>query len=198
MVDGARKPNRLERPPIWPTVDRRALVNVLTLARLPFAGLGTWTALTGDALSTVTFGLAAVATDIGDGMLARRWNVETEWGSNFDSVMDVIFYALLVYWVYHFQPQAILDHVGLLATFSIAYALLLLAGHALERSIAQHDRVSRAAGTVGGLTAFWFISFGYHEWMLFTTALFATADIAHRLHGAVQVIARKRRGLEGS
>lgn len=179
-------------------VDRRTLVNALTLARLPFALLGTWAALAHDALSTVTFGCAAVATDIGDGMLARRWDVETEWGSNFDSVMDVIFYALLVYWVYAFQPEAILDHLGLLIVFASAYALLLVTGHVLERSIAQHDRVSRAAGTVGGLTAFWFISFGYHEWMLFTTALFATADIAHRLHGAVQAIARNRRGLEGS
>lgn len=177
-------------------MERRALVNALTLARLPFAGLATWAALEQARLPTVTFGLAAVATDIGDGMLARRWDVVSEWGSNFDSLMDIAFYALLVYWVYLFHPEPILEHAGLILSFFTAYAVLLLAGQLLERSIAQHDRVSRAAGTAGGIAAFWWIGFGFHSWMLFTVALFVTADIAHRLHGAVQVLARRRRGLE--
>lgn len=191
------EPKRLERPPDSGAVDRRYLVNALTLARLPFTGLATWAAFAQDSLSTVTFGLAAIATDVGDGMLARRWDVESEWGSNFDSLMDTIFYSLLVYWVYLFEPQAVRENLGLIVTFFIAYGVLMFAGQLLKRSIAQHDRISRAAGTVGGAAAFWFIAFGYTPWMLFVAALFGTADIAHRLHGAVQALARKRRGLEG-
>lgn len=168
----------------------------MTLARLPFVGLGTWAAVEQAELATVTFGVAAVATDMGDGMLARRWRVQSEWGSNFDSLMDVVFYAALAGWVYAFTPRAILDHVGLLATFFVGYMVMLAAGQLLEHSIAQHDRISRAAGAMGGLTALWFITVGYEPWLLFAAALFATADLAHRLHGAVQAIAHRRRGLE--
>lgn len=178
-------------------MDRRAIVNALTLARLPFVGLATWSAIAYDALSTVTFGLAAVGTDIGDGMLARRWDVVSEEGSNLDSLADAAFYGLLVYWVFRFHPEAILDHIGIVVAFFVAYMLLLAAGQLLKQSIAQHDVVSRAAGTAGGIAAFWWIGFSYHEWMFFVVALFTTADVAHRLHGAVQAIARKRRGLEG-
>lgn len=177
-------------------VDRWSIVNGLTLARLPFVGLGTWAALEEARLATVTFGVAAVATDLGDGMLARRWEVESDWGSNFDSLMDLLFYSLLVYWVYLFVPEEIMQHAGLLFTFFVAYMVMLLAGQLLKHSIAQHDRVSRAAGTVGGLTALWFIVVGYEPWLLFATALFATADLAHRLHGAVQAIARRRHGMD--
>ncbi len=179
----------------WLGVDRWRVVNALTLARLPFVGLGTWAAFEQARLATVTFGVAAVATDMGDGMLARRWEVESEWGSNFDSLMDVLFYGGLVLWVYWFTPEAIVQHLGLIGTFFVAYLVMLVAGHLLEHSIAQHDAVSRAAGTAGGLTSLWFIVAGYEPWLLFATALFATADLAHRLHGAVQAIARRRHGV---
>lgn len=178
-------------------MERRTVVNAMTLGRLPFVVLGTWAALEGARIPTITFGMAAVATDIGDGMLARRWDVETEWGSNFDSLMDMAFYALLLYWVYLFAPAAVLNHLGLIVGFLVAYGVVILVGHVLEQSIAQHDRVSRTAGTVGGLVALWFILRGYEPWLVFTMALFATADVAHRVHGAVQAIARRRRGLDG-
>lgn len=177
-------------------MDRRTVVNGLTLARIPFIGLGTWAALDGARLATITFGMAAVATDIGDGMLARRWGVETAGGGNLDSLADSAFYGFLLCWVYLFAPAAVLNHPFLIGGFIVSYATLMGLGHVLERSIAQHDAVSRAAGTVGGFVALWFIVRGYEPWLVFAMALFATADIAHRLHGAVQALARRRRGLE--
>lgn len=177
-------------------MERRSLVNALTLARLPFVALATWAARAGDPLSTITFGLSAVATDIGDGMLARRWDVESEWGSNFDSLMDSAFYMLLIYWIYLFRPDVVLDNFTVIAGFVVAYGLLLGWGQLLQRSIAQHDIVSRAAGTAVGVAGAWWIAFSYHQWMFFVVALFVTADIAHRLHGAVQALAHSRRGLD--
>lgn len=178
-------------------MERRTVVNALTLGRLPFVALGTWAALEGARLPTITFGMAAVATDIGDGMLARRWDVESKQGSNLDSLMDAAFYLLLLYWVYLFAPATVLENLGLLATFILSYGAVLLVGQLLERSIAQHDRISRAAGTVGGLSALWFIVRGYEPWLFFVASLFIIADIAHRIHGAVQAIARHRRGVDG-
>lgn len=175
-------------------VKRRAIVNTLTVMRLPFAILGTWAALQRDALSTITFGAAAVATDMGDGIFARRWDIETEWGSNLDSAMDFIFYAALFYQTYLFVPDDIERHIGLFSTFFILYCSMLLGGFLFRRSIADHGRLSRATATVGSLSAAWWIAVGYQEWMLLVTALFATADIGHRLSSIVRALALRRRG----
>lgn len=177
-------------------MDRRALVTGLTLSRLPFMGLGTWSALEGARLATITFGMAGYATDMGDGMLARRWDVTSEEGSNLDSLVDMGFYLLQVYWVYLFAPAAVENHLGLIVAFVIAYAILIGIRHVLEQTIAQHDAVSRTAGTAGAFVALWFIWQGYTPWLILVMALVATADVAHRLHGAVQAIARRRRGVD--
>ncbi|MDX1611194.1 MAG: CDP-alcohol phosphatidyltransferase family protein [Candidatus Thermoplasmatota archaeon] len=178
-------------------MDRRAVVTGLTLARFPFVALGYWAALKGQALSTVTFGLAAIATDIADGRLARRWEVTSDRGSQLDSAADFVFYASLLAWVYLFHPGPVMEHALLFTTFFTLYVVMLISGYFFKRSIAVHNRVSRTAGTVGAGFGLYFIAFAYHEWMLFTLALFATADIAQRLHSIVQALAVKRRGLEG-
>ena len=35
-------------------------------------------------------------TDVLDGVLARRWGVESEWGSRLDSIADLLFYSAMV------------------------------------------------------------------------------------------------------
>lgn len=170
-------------------VDRRSIVTALTLARLPFVALGYWGALAGDALATVTFGLTAVATDIADGRLARRWGVTSEWGSNLDSLADVTFYSSLILWVYLFVPEPVERHAGLIGFFFAAYMVMLVAGYFFNRSIAVHNRISRAAGTAGGMAALYFIVWGWEEWIFFAITLFGMADLGQRLHSVVHGIA---------
>ncbi len=172
---------------------RRAVVNGLTLARLPFVILGFWGAWAGDALATITFGMTAVATDIADGRLARRWEVQSEFGSQLDSAADFCFYSSLMVWVYLFRPDAVMNHLDLIAAFFAAYVVMMVAGYFFKRSIAVHNRVSRAAGTAGGLAALYFIAVGWEEWIFFTITLFGVADLAQRLHSVVQALAVRQR-----
>lgn len=169
-------------------------MNGLTLARLPFVILGYWGAWAGDALATITFGLTAVATDIADGRLARRWQVESEFGSQLDSAADFCFYSSLMVWVYLFRPEDVLRHIELIAGFFGAYVIMLVAGYFFKRSIAVHNLVSRAAGTAGGLAAVYFIVVGWEAWIFFAITLFGVADLAQRLHSVVQALAVRRRG----
>lgn len=171
------------------------MVNIITLARLPLVALGTWAALAGDRLGTVTFGLAAIATDMADGVLARRYDAETTWGSNFDSFADFVFYSALLGWTYTFTPGPLGEHAALLLIFFGLYVLALVGAFVLRGTIAAHDQVSRTTATVAAFIAFWFIAFGYHEWMLAVVALFLTADLAHRLHAIVQGWARRKKGI---
>jgi CDP-diacylglycerol--glycerol-3-phosphate 3-phosphatidyltransferase len=170
---------------------RRRFVDGLTVMRLPFAGLATWAAFELDALATVTFALAAVATDIADGIFARRWNVETEWGSNFDSIADSVFYALLVGWVGLFHPEKMREYLWIFATVFAGYAIVLLAGQLLKKSIAQHDRISRLGGTFAVTSAITFIGFGWQDWLFQLTAVLVSADVVHRSYQAITLFAEQ-------
>lgn len=182
----------MDRGATAPWMPPRVTVWALTTARVPLVALGWWAALAGDGLATVTFGMIAVATDMADGILARRWGVTSKWGSNFDSAADLTFYTSLAAWVYVFEPAGLGAHLTLLGVFFGLYCVALLGQFLLRGTIAVHDKVSRAAGTVGGLAGFSIIAFGYTEWLVFTVALFATADLAHRLHSIVRAIGRRR------
>jgi phosphatidylglycerophosphate synthase len=166
---------------------RRLIVDGLTTLRLPFVLLATWAALDGNSLATVTFGATAVATDIADGILARRWQVETEWGSNFDSLADFFFYTLLLVWTYLLVPdfRAV---VGVIVAFFSAYAVMIGLGFVFRRTIAEHAPLSRAAGTALVLTAFYYIGVGYVGWLLMAPALFGAADLVHRGINVVKAV----------
>jgi phosphatidylglycerophosphate synthase len=170
---------------------RRLIVDGLTTLRLPFALLATWAALDGHHLATVAFGLTAVATDVGDGILARRWEVQSEWGSNFDSLMDFFFYTLLLVWTYLLVP-AFRQSVGVIVAFFTAYALVIGLGFVFRRTIAEHGILSRAAGTAVVVTAFWYIGFGYVAWLLVVPAVLGAADLVHRLTRVVQAVRELR------
>ncbi len=160
--------------------------------RLPFVVLGTWAALKQDALSTISFGCAAVATDVGDGIFARRWDLTSEWGSNLDSAMDFVFYSALAYWTYLFAPEGLGQHASLIATYFSFYVTAHVASWFLRHTIAVHGRLSRTTALVGSLIALYFIAVGYDERLLFVAFLMGTADLGHRLHSIVQAVATKQ------
>jgi phosphatidylglycerophosphate synthase len=166
---------------------RRSIVDGLTTLRLPFVLLATWAALADHRLATVTFGLTAVATDVGDGLLARRWEVQTDWGSNFDSLMDFFFYTLLLVWTYLLVPE-FRAQVGVIVAFFTAYAVVIGLGFVFRRTIAEHGHLSRAAGTAVVVTAFWYIGFGYVAWLLVVPAVLGAVDLVHRLKNVAKAV----------
>lgn len=169
----------------------RLIVDTLTMLRLPFVLLATWAALRGHHLETITFGLTAVATDVGDGVLARRWEVQTDWGSNFDSLMDFFFYTLLLVWTYVLVPAFRAD-IGVIVAFFTAYAVMIGLGFVFRRTIAEHGHLSRAAGTAVVLTAFWYIGFGYVAWLLILPAVLGAADLIHRFLNVLEAVRELR------
>lgn len=70
--------------------------------------------------------VAALLSDIFDGVIARRLDVATPALRRLDSIADSIFYAAAIYVVWVLNPQVILDHLGplalLLALEGIRYA----------------------------------------------------------------------------
>jgi cardiolipin synthase (CMP-forming) len=77
----------------------RQVPNVLTVARLcalPFAVLTYVLSMPGAAWLTALIVLAAALSDVGDGLVARRWHAESEFGKWADPLVDRVFFFTLV------------------------------------------------------------------------------------------------------
>lgn len=78
------------------------IVNLITLARVPFIFLFLVLALVESrhhSILTVVLATASLATasftDLFDGMLARKWKVESKFGAMADPLMDKVFYLVV-------------------------------------------------------------------------------------------------------
>lgn len=152
----------------------------LTLLRVPITGAGYVAAYQNRPGWVVALALAAVATDILDGIAARRLKVESEFGANVDSVVDFGFYVSVLLWTVHFTPE-LLDLGPLIGVFAGAYLLLFLGGLVLARRVAVHNRMSRLAATVATTEGLYFVAFDhYRPIFLLPVVVILVLDIAQR------------------
>lgn len=80
----------------------------LTTLRVLLAPLLLWLTRAGTAgPSYVACCLAALLSDIADGMVARRAGVDTAGLRRYDSIADTLFYATAAYTVWHVHPEVV-------------------------------------------------------------------------------------------
>jgi CDP-diacylglycerol--glycerol-3-phosphate 3-phosphatidyltransferase len=87
----------------------RYLPNILTVARLASLPFVVWTYALyhdGAAWTTAWIVLVAALSDIADGFIARRYNVQSEFGRWVDPIVDRLFFFTLVamLWYFHALP----------------------------------------------------------------------------------------------
>jgi len=110
------------------------IVNALTFGRVPFVFLflvgAAWHVYRPEsfwiAYMALGFLIIASVTDLFDGLLARRWKVESQFGAMADPLMDKVFY-LVVFPVFTwllpiFHPEA-KNHALLMMLITVAYML---------------------------------------------------------------------------
>lgn len=131
-------------------MDRLAtLPNVLTLSRLAAAPLLVLAAA-GDAY-TLFVGLlvAAIATDIVDGPLARATGQATERGASLDSHADAALYFSAPVGVVLLEPWLLEQHPWLLASILVAWAAPIAVGaFRFGRLTSYHTVAARISGAV--------------------------------------------------
>ncbi len=94
--------------------------NVITAIRLVLLPVIFLCLSFGETRDALVFFLAAEATDILDGYLARRWKIFSEFGALFDSLSDKIFHLpLLFYFLVYPRPD--LPHIFLLRDILAQY-----------------------------------------------------------------------------
>lgn len=160
---------------------RRAVPHVITASRVLVVAAAYFAAFEHRAGWVVALALVAVATDMLDGILARRWKVESVFGANLDSAVDFVFYLSLAVWVWMFDPATITALVPLIALFTAAYVAVLAVSKIKRGAMGFHNAWTRGAATVGVTAALATILFGWQSWFLVALLLALVADLGQRL-----------------
>lgn len=168
--------------PAWSgmRLTREAVPHVITASRVVFVAAAYVAAWANEALWVVALALVAVVTDIVDGILARRWNVESTFGANLDSAVDFIFYMSLVVWVGKMRPEVIRSIWPWVIVFTIAYVAVLILAKIRRGTMGFHNFWTRTAATVGVVVALVTIAFGWNPLFLLALIAAGVADLGQR------------------
>ena len=95
--------------------------------------------------------VAALVSDIFDGVLARRWNCDTAGVRLFDTMADTFFYLCVAIALWIGQPQIWRDHAGLLMAVLAAEGMnLALAFAKFGKPASYHSSPGQGLGAGAG------------------------------------------------
>ena len=124
------------------------LANVITGCRILFSAIIFWVPV----FSPVFYGcyLAAGCTDMIDGTIARKLGTESEFGSKFDTIADIVFVVTAAYKMFPVMeiPKGIWIWIGVIALIKI---INIISGFVVEK---QFVSVHTVANKVTGLLVF--------------------------------------------
>lgn len=108
-------------------------------------------------------------TDIADGFIARRYNLQTKEGAILDSIADVGSYILAVFGIFQFHYYVFTDYGYWLITFVVLYVVTSLVPQVKygRPSAGLHLHSSKIAGYLQGIFLFILFVFGMKEWLFY-------------------------------
>jgi len=150
-----RKRKSAERVPRFGT-----LPDFITLSRLVLTPVLWVLALVGERQLLGILVAVAGFTDVLDGFLARRLGRTSRWGSQLDSVADMVLVASITIWLVMLRPDFYRDHgTVLLAWVALALFTLLVGWIRFRRFADLHLYSAKAAGFVGYLFVIYLLMF---------------------------------------
>ncbi len=169
----------------------RRLPDQLTLLRLLLAG-PLWLLALLHWRHALGVGMAvAGTTDMLDGWLARRAGRTSRFGSQLDSVADVVLFCSIAIWVAMLRPEFYRQYTGLLLLWAGLGMLTLAVGWVRFRRLANlHLYSAKAAGVIGYLFALYMIMFDAPAAPFFYVAL--TLAFAGSLETLAMLLTRSR------
>lgn len=142
--NGETAPLRRNTPPL------RLVPNQLTALRLALIPV-LWALALAGAPALVGPGLLlAAATDVADGIIARRTHTTTRFGSAFDSVADHLLSASTVVFLFLLEPDFVREQLVPLSAWALPGIATLAYGWVRHRRLGNlHLYSAKLAGTVG-------------------------------------------------
>jgi len=108
--------------------------------------------------------LAAGLTDVLDGIIARRWNIATTYGSRLDSIADTLMEISALGALLLLKPEIITGHALVLGAWIAIEAASILLGWIKFRRIGNlHLYLTKAAGVAAYAFVIYTFVIGYNE-----------------------------------
>jgi len=118
------------------------LPTVLSLSRIFMMPALIWLAHSSWATAFLALYILVGSTDFFDGILARKFNMVTEAGKEFDSVADLVFYLGSAYFLYVMYTPAITNNaIYLYVFFSLLALSLLIPIIKLKKFVMMHTKL---------------------------------------------------------
>ncbi len=112
--------------------------------------------------------LAAGLTDVLDGIIARRWNIATAYGSRLDSIADTLMEITAAAAVLILKPEIFTGHALILGAWIVIEVSSVLLGWIKFGRIANlHLYLTKAAGVVAYAFVIYTLVIGYSEAFLY-------------------------------
>jgi phosphatidylglycerophosphate synthase len=170
---------RLQRAIPWGLIGLRALGG-------PLIVLGAWRGWAGGWLGAMV--VAALLSDICDGILARRWGGETAGLRMSDSVADTIFYLGVVGALWVREPQVLRGNwlwwVGLFAMEGVRYGFDFWK---FGKAASYHSYIAKAWGLLIAVAVVGVLSFGGLRWLIWVALVFGIVVNAEGLAMSVML-----------
>ncbi len=142
-------------------LNRKSIPNLVTGARLLALPILWGFALAGYHLVVGAGLLFAWLSDALDGFLARRFDAESAWGSQLDSLSDILMFASAVVWVVLLRPEFVVEYAPVLLLWvGIGVVNYSVSWIRFRRLVDVHLLSAKAANFLGFFFAAYLIAFG--------------------------------------
>lgn len=147
--------------------------NILSFYRLITFPLVMYLALTLKETTYVILLVINLITDALDGIIARAFNLQTEFGSRLDAYADIGMYITAIVGVLMFKLDDIVPHLTIFAIFILTFLLpKIISFIRFKRFPSFHLYSSKAGGYMQGIFFFiWFV-FGFNAVIFYVVILF--------------------------
>ena len=146
----------------------RHIPNVLSAARLASTPVLLALAVAGREAPFTWLLVAAMLSDIADGLIARVFRYTSRLGAQLDSVADLLLLAVAAYGVWVFHPYVIQDHWPVFAAWLGANVVELAAALVrYGRPSSFHSHIVRTGAYLLGMIIGVLFVFGFYPWLMY-------------------------------
>lgn len=144
----------------------RLIPNILSSGRILAAPVLVFLALKGNETAFTWLLVAALLSDMADGMVARHFHLESSFGALLDSIGDTLVLVAAVYGIWVFHPQVITDHsVPVMVAITLGLGENVAALLRYRRLSSFHTLLSKTAGYMLGIFIGVLFVTGFQPWL---------------------------------
>jgi phosphatidylglycerophosphate synthase len=146
--------------------------NALCIVRLILVGMAWIPALAGEPVPVAILAAIAGTTDVLDGIIARATGRRSRFGSQLDSIADLVLTLSTVAWLFMLRPAFITENRTVLSIWLALGALTLVIGVVRFRRIGDlHLRSAKVAGVAAHLCVLFLLLTGTYSRVVFAAVL---------------------------